>query len=245
MIDTTNTDYDFLKEPVVEGGIINEQGVMNVALSFFDRTRDIKNDALEKEVILFNQVLPLAIVFCTSMSDWNFLTNSVEYAIDDVENDEPILESEFEPSKGKVKGEKYGDGMVHVYTMYKNFVYGYRLPSDFLKMRYIDGDARKGYAVKGNVLYCNELGCTIDYISTTIRNVPVDFGYLVAYKCAMELAMYLDPEGTALTRASSMLQQTFSVMKLRDDMNYRLENPPQNHYIDKATAYWNKGGIRK
>ena len=248
MIDTTNTSYGYLSEPVVDNGMLNEQGVMNVALSFFDRTRNLIDDAMEKEVILFKQILPISIVFCSSMSDWNFITNTIEYDEDDIYNDDPVLCAEYSERKGKFKGEKFfvnGEEKYHVYSMYKNFIYAYRLPNDFLKMRYIDGDAKKGFAVKGNLIYCNELGCDVDYISTKLTNIPVDFGYLIAYKCAMELSMHLDHEGTALTRASAMLQQTFSVMKQRDDMNYRLQNPAQNHYVDKSTAYWNNGGIRK
>ena len=248
MTNTTNTNYDFLTEPVVEGGIINEQGVLNVALSFFDLNRHLENDASEKEVILFKQILPLAKVFCSSMSDWTFLTESKDYEEEDVYNDEPVLLSEYKESKNWVRGKEYtvdGAVYVHRYQKYKNYVFGYVLPNDFVKMRYIDGDPKKGFAVKGNLIFCNELGCSVDYISDKCRNLPTDFGYLVAYKCAMELAMHLDPEGTALTRASSMLTQTFGVMKQRDDMNFRLQNPAQNQYIDKSTAYWNNGGYPK
>lgn len=248
MVNTTNTDYDFLDEPVVEDGIINEQGVMNVALSFFDLNRDIVEDANEKEVILFKQVLPLAKMFCASMSDWSFLTKSQDYDEDDVSNDVPVEVADYVPKKGWVRGKSFTDSgkeYYHNYQMYKNFVFGYVLPDDFLKMRYIDGDPRKGYSVKGNSVYCNELCCTVDYITSSLSNLPTDFGYLVAYKCAMELAMHLDPEGTALSRASSLLSQTFSIMKQRDDTNFRLQNPAQNQYIDKSTAYWNNGGYKK
>ena len=247
MTDTTNTSYDFLDAPVVDGGYINEQGVMNVALSFFDRNRDIVEDANEKEVILFKQIMPLSMMFCASRSDWSFLTETAEYETDDIHNDEPVPADEYEDMKGWVRGPEYDTASgryIHRYRMYKNFAFAYKLPSDFIKVRYIDGDVRIGYAVKGNVLYCNEYGCSIDYISSKYNNLPVDFGYMVAYKSAMELAMYLDPEGTALTRASAMLEQTFAVLKQRDDTSYRLQNPAQNHYVDKKTSYWNFGGYK-
>lgn len=245
MVNTTNTSYGFLSENVVDGGMLNEQGVMNVALSLFDLNRDIINDSKEKEVILFRQNLPLAKVFCASMSDWTFLTESEDYGKDEVCNDETVAKGEFIAQKGKKAGESFNDGgvlKIHVYTMYKNFAYAYRLPSTFLKMRYIDGDPRKGFAVKGDRLYCNELGCTVDYISTDFKNLPIDFGYLVAYKTAMELSHHLDPGGSSLERASILFNQTFSVLKQRDDRNFRLQNPAQNHYIDYDSVYW---GYRK
>ena len=246
-MNTTNTDYGYLSEPVVEGGMLNEQGVMNVALSFFDLTRNLNDDASEKEVILFRQIYPMAQMFCASMNDWSFLTKSYSYDDDDIYNDEPVPYEGFKPRKGWLYGQKFvvdDKVFVHAYLMYKSFPFAYRLPSDFVKMRYLDGDAKKGFAVKGNLIYCHENGCTVDYISSEMANLPQDFGYMVAYKSAMEMAMHLDPEGTALTRASSMLSQTFSVMKQRDDRNFRLQNPAQNHYIDKSTSYWNNGGIK-
>lgn len=248
MNNTTNTSYDYLSEPVVDGGILNEQGVMNVALSFFDLNRNIVDDASEKEVILFKQILPLAEFFCASMSDWSFITDSKEYDEEDVTNDEPVAVSEYTYQKGKYRGDKFDDNGVekyHVYTMYKNFYYAYALPSDFLKVRYINGDPKIGYAVKGNKIYCNELACVLDYVSTDLMNLPTDFGYMVAYKCAMEMAQHLDPEGTALTRASALFSQTFGILKQRDDTSFRLQNPVQNHYVDQHTAYWNNGGYPK
>lgn len=242
MVNTTNTDYTFLSAEVVEGGMLNEQGVMNVALSFFDLNRNINDDAGEKEVILFKQVLPLAKVFCASMSDWNFLTDSVEYEAEDVTNMEEVDEESY-TATNRHYVEKNDDGSLSVYTLYKNFRFGYRLPSNFLKMRYINGDPRIGFAMKGNEIYCNELGCTVDYISSDLKNLPTDFGYLVAYKCAMEMAQHLDPQGDALNRSSALLSQTFSVMKQRDDMNYKLQNPAQEHFIDKSTNYWGMGGL--
>ena len=225
-MNTTNTDYAFLNNEVVEGGMLNEQGVMNVSLSFFDITRSLINDSTEKEVILFRQALSNAKVFCASMSDWSFLIKTVEYDEDDVTNSE----------------EEDGET---VYTKYKNYLYGYRLPNDFLKVKYVNGDTRIGFAVKGNEVYCNFLGCSVDYLSSDLKNLPMDFGYLVAYKCAIDIAQHLDPEGTAMARASNMLQQTFTVLKQRDDMNFKLQNPAQNHYINRNTAYWGYGGHRK
>lgn len=242
MVNTTNTDYTFLTAEVVEGGMLNEQGVMNVALSFFDLNRNINTDAGEKEVILFKQVLPLAKVFCASMTDWKFLTESVEYEEDDVTNMEEVDKDSYTKSSRHYVEES--DGVLKVYTKYKNFCFGYKLPNNFLSMRYINGDARIGYEVKGNEIYCNLLGCTIDYISSNLKNLPSDFGYLVAYKCAMEMAQHLDPQGDALNRSSALFSQTYSIMKQRDDKNFRLQNPSQEHFIDKSTNYWGIGGIQ-
>lgn len=241
MINTTNTNYDFLTAEVVESGSLNEQGALNIALSFFDIARNIIDDAGEKEVILFKQSLPLAETFCASLSDWTFLVNSNEYEEGDVENDEPVLVSEYKEQYGKFRGEVFeenGQQYVHVYTMYKNFKYAYKLPNDFLKMKYICGDVRIGFAIKGNLLYCNVENPIIDYVSTDISNIPVDFGYMIAYRCAMEMAQHLDPEGTALSRATTMFQTVFTSLKQRDDQNFRLQNPAQNQFIDIDTTYW-------
>ena len=243
MVNTTNTDYGFLSESVVEGGVLNEQGVMNVALSFFDLNRNLVEDAAEKEVILFKQILPGAEVFCASMSDWTFLTRTRDYDEDDVINDDPILESEYTNNIRYVKGKSFtvnGHTYIHRYQKYRGFVFGYRLPNDFLKMRSINADGRNGYNVLGNSFYCNAHGCSLEYITTELTDIPVDFGYMVAYKCAVELAQHLDPEGTAMQRASAMLSQTFSALKQRDDMNIRMENPPQDHYIDVSTKWWGR-----
>jgi hypothetical protein len=64
MVDTTNLNTNEYSAPVVEGGTLNEQGVMNVALSFFGLHMSLTDDSTEKEVILFNQVLPLAQSYC-------------------------------------------------------------------------------------------------------------------------------------------------------------------------------------
>lgn len=243
MVNTTNTDYGFLSESVAEGGVLNEQGVLNVALSFFDLNRHLVNDAGEKEVILFKQILPGAEVFCASMSDWTFLTRSREYEEDDIYNDDPVLLSEFVDNIRFIKGETYmenGHVYIHRYVRYRGFLYSYNLPKDFLKMRSVNGDPRNGYTVRGNELFCNLKGCSIEYITTDLSNIPVDFGYMVAYKCAVELAQHFDPEGTAMQRASAMLSQSFSALKQRDDMNVRMENPPQDYYIDHGTKWWGR-----
>ena len=241
MTDTTNTSYDYLSEPVVEGGIINEQGVMNVALSFFGLNRHLTDDAGEKEVILFKQTLPIAKIFCAEMSDWSFLLNTEEYTDDDIYNDEPVPCSEYKERAGYVRGDKFsvnGTDYYHLYKTYKGFIYGYRLPSDCLKVKYIDSDVRVGYATKGRVIYCNFQDVSLDYISDRMGNVPLEFGYLVAYRCAIDLAQHLDPEGTAFQRATSALQQVFTILKTRDDDAMRLQNPPQNQYIDIDSSFW-------
>lgn len=241
MINTTNTSYDYLSEPVVEGGMINEQGVMNVALSFFDLQRHIEEDAGEKEVILFKQKLPIAKAFCASMSDWSFLMDTIEYDETDIYNDEPVPADQYVEKAGKVKGNMYTNGdsvFYHVYSPYKGFTFGYRLPSDCLKIKYIDSDVRVGFATKGRVMYCNFSGITLDYISDKMNNIPVEFGYLVAYRCAIEMAHHLDPEGTAYQRATNSLQQVFTVLKQKDDDSFKLQNPPQNYFTDIDSSYW-------
>lgn len=248
MIDTTNTGYSYLSERVVEGGTLNEQGVLNVALQFFGLVRNISTDAQEKEVVLFNQTLPGAEVFCASLSDWSFLIDTVEYEESDIENNEPVLNSEYKETAGRVGGDTYtqnGNVYRNVYTPYKNFLYAYQVPSGFLKLKYINGDHKLGFARKGNLIYCNQKPVTIDYVSSNMKNLPDDFGYLVAYKCAMDMAQHLDPEGTALTRASAMFQQVLSILKPRDDQATRLQNPPQDYYVNMNTAYWNRGGHKK
>ena len=245
MTDTTNTSYDYLSEPVVDGGILNEQGVMNVALSFFGLNRSITEDALEKEVILFKQTLPMAKHFCAEMSDWSFLMESREYEADDIYNDEPVPCDEYKERAGYFRGDMFVSGdkaYYHMYKLYKGFIYGYKLPDDCLKVRYIDSDVRVGYATKGRILYCNFPDVTIDYISDRMWNIPLEFGYLIAYRCAIDIAHHLDPEGTAFQRATSALQQVFTVLKTRDDDSFRLQNPPQNQYIDIDYTYW---GYRK
>ena len=241
MNDTTNTSYDYLSAPVVVDGELNLQGVMNVALSFFDRTRHIENDSAEKEVILFKQILPMSIVSCASMSDWSFLVKTIEYEPDDIINDNPVPYDKFIDRAGVCRGDAFfiGDNKyVHVYMTYKNFIYGYKLPRHFLKTKYIEGDHRIGFAIKGDSIYCNLKGCTMDYIADMSDELPTDYGYLVAYRCAMDMAQHLDPEGTALARASAMFQSAYTMLKQRDDASFRLQNPPQNHYIDIDDTYW-------
>lgn len=241
--DTTNTTYDYLSVPIVEGGVLNEQGVMNVALSFFDLTRNIVDDAAEKEVVLFKQILAGAEIFCISMSDWTFQTRLREYDAEDVTNDDPVLSSEYTYNYRYIKGDSYtqnGQTYVHRYVPYRGLAYAYRLPNDFLKIRSINADPRCGFQAVGNNFYCNALGCSFEYISTNISNVPMDFGYMVAYKCAVEMAQHLDPEGTAMQRANAMLSQTYAALKQRDDLNVRLENPPQDYYIDHGTKWWGR-----
>jgi len=241
MIDTTNTSYDYLSAPLVEEGILNLQGVLNVALSFFDRTRHITNDAGEKEVILFKQNLPMALMSCATLNDWSFLIKDNQYAEEDIVNDEPVPCEEYIREMGKVRGcdfTRRDKSFCHVYTTYKDFIFGYKLPRDFIKLKYINGNHKLGYAIKGDVLYCNEFKCRIDYISKPHTNLPTEFGYLVAYRCAMDMAQHLDPEGTALSRASAMFQTTYSILKQKEDYSFKLQNPPQNFYIDIDTAYW-------
>lgn len=240
MINTTNTNIDFLSEEVVEDGSLNEQGALNVALSFFNVIRDIDEDASELEVVLFKQSLPLAEEFCASLSNWTFLVDSIEYEEEDIENDEPVLVSDYKEVKGKVKGKEFtesGNTYCHVYTLYKTFIYAYKLPSNCLKIKYINGRTNIGYAVKGNILYCNEYCPVVDYQSREIKNIPVSFGYMIAYQCAMNMAQHIDPEGTALGKATNMFQMVYTACKQVDDFNVRTQNPPQNRYIDNINEY--------
>ena len=246
MPDTTNTSYDYLDTPVVEYGKLKEQGVLNVALSFFGLIRHYVNDATEKEVVLFKQVYPIAKKFCIGMADWSFLVKSVELDDDDIMNDDPVPVDEYEEHVGKVKGATFIDDeddtvKCHVYTIYKSLMYGYTLPSDFMKVKYIDNDVRIGYAIKGNSLYCNFYDIVLDYVSDitdSTDTLPLEFGYLVAYRCAIEMAHHLDPEGTAFQRATSCLSQTYTILKQKDDDAMKLQNPAQNHYVDIDSVYW-------
>ena len=248
MINTTNTSYDYLSEPLVEGGIINEQGVMNVALSFFDLNRHLTEDAGEKEVILFKQILPMAKAFCASMSDWSFLMDTIEYTEDDAFNDEPVPYEDYKDRAGFFRGSMFTQGnnaYYHVYQIYKGFVYGFRLPADCMKVKYVDSDVNIGFATKGRVMYCNFANITVDYVSDKMNKVPLEFGYLIAYRCAIELAQHLDPEGTAFQRATASLQQVYTLLKQKDDDANRLQNPPQRQFTDIDSAYWGYGGFPK
>lgn len=248
MIDTTNTSYDYLSEPVVEGGVLNEQGVMNVALSFFGLNRHITEDAGEKEVILFKQILPIAKAFCATMSDWSFLMDTIEFREEDAYNDEPVLTDDYKERAGFFKGSMFTVGnnaYYHVYQIYKGFTYGYRLPADCMKVKYIDSDVRVGYATKGRILYCNFSDITVDYISDKMNYIPLEFGYMIAYRCAVEMSQHLDPEGTAFQRATASLQQVYTVLKQKDDDSFRLQNPPQMQFTDIDSNYWGYGGFPK
>lgn len=241
MNDTTNTSYDYLSAPLTNDGEMNAQGVMNVSLSFFGLHRNIVDDRLEKEVILFKQTLPIAIRFCASLSDWSFLVKSVDYEVDDIINDEPVPYEKWVDAPWRVKGDVFlqnGRKYFHSYRTYKDYTYGYKLPSDFMKVRYIDDDIRIGYAVRGRELYCDFKGIKLDYISDRMDAIPVEFAYLVAYRCAIEMSNHLDPEGTAFQRATSSLQQVFTILKAKDDDAIRLQNPAQNHYVDIDSTYW-------
>ena len=141
MTDTTNTSYDYLSAPLVIDGELNLQGVLNVALSFFDRNRHITDDAGEKEVILFKQTLPIALVSCASMSDWSFLVKTVDYESDDITNDNPVLYDRYTQMDGYERGNVYfinDRKYCHRYKTYKGFKYAYKLPRDFLKLKYIN-----------------------------------------------------------------------------------------------------------
>jgi len=241
MNDTTNTSYDYLSAPLTNDGELNQQGVMNVALSFFGLHRHIEDDKAEKEVILFKQTLPIAIRFCASMSDWSFLVKSTDYESGDVLNDEPVPYEKWVDVPWKKKGDCFimnGRKYFHAYRTYKDYTYGYKLPSDFMKVRYIDDDIRIGYAIKGREIYCNYEGIKLDYLSDKTDSIPVEYAYLIAYRCAIEMANHLDPEGTAFQRATSSLQQVFTILKQKDDDAIRLQNPAQNQYIDIDSAYW-------
>ena len=271
--DNTNPNLEYLEEPVVENGILNEQGVLNVALSFFDLIRclfvkttdeeiitgktyyqyinkkyvvvdeptieDIDTyyeTSKEKEVILFKQYLELAKTECCRLSDWSFMTKSSTYNATDIVNCE-VVESLDNIESGYYV-ERREDGKYNIYQMYKNFKYAYSLPSDFLKAKYINGKITEGFAKKGNEIYTNTKSLVLDYISNTLSDIPTDFGYLVAYKVAIDIGMIIDTSGAATQKANAQFNTAFNILKSNDDANFRVQNPRQDHYIDPHSPYW-------
>lgn len=282
--DTTNSNLEYLQEVPVDDGELNEQGILNVALSFFDMVRGLYvntqdtslvqgktyytyssgsyvpvanpdvayistyyEKSTEKEVVLFNNYLPLAKVFCCRAYDWTFQMRSVTFEEDDITNvDEYTDISDVESGtyiEQANEKDSEGNTIYKGYKMYKNFKYAFRAPDNLLKIKYVNGKTNFGFALKGNTFYCNSKHPTLDYITSEIESVPTDFGYLIAYRVAMELAPLVAPNGDAMQRASQQFSLTLSLLQNNDAMNFRIENPPQDYMINPDSPYWRGKGI--
>ena len=281
--DTTNMNMEYLDSIPVEDGELNEQGILNVALSFFDKVRclyvktndtaivtgkqyytysngiytPVQNPAVEhisdyyeksteKEVLLFKNYLPIAKMFCCRLYDWSFLIKSVTYEEDDIVNEEDYTDPAEAESGTFLEPYTDTDGTrkYHGYKMYKNFKYAFNIPDGFIKAKYVNGIQNNGFAVKGNTFYCNSKSPTLDYASSDCdENVPVDFGYMIAYRVAIDMANMLDNSGEISQKASSMFSISSQSLQANDSFNFRLQNHTDNYFTDSNSPYWVSRGV--
>lgn len=273
---------EYLDSVPVEDGELNEQGILNVALSLFDRVRclyvktndtqivegkeyytysnrvytPVQNPVIgdideyyekstEKEVLLFKSYLPLAKMFCCRVYDWSFLIKSVTFEESDIANEEVYTDpTNIETG---ICLEPFLDGNTrkyHGYKMFKNFKYAFSVPEDFIKAKYVNGRQNNGFALKGRTIYCNSKSPTLDYVSSECdSNVPVDFGYMIAYRVAIDMANMLDNSGEISQKASSMFSVSSQSLQANDSFNFRIENPPDRYFTDPNSPYWVERGV--
>lgn len=274
--DNTNRNEEYLKSPVSEDGQLNEQGLLNVALSFFGLNRCLyelsedssvvagKNyyeysngeyvlvtnptgspveqgyyeESQEKEVILFKQYLDMAKTYCARCFDWSFLIKQKVFDEEEFTNGEEIESEKDADSSNYVY--KVNDKL-YEFVPFKKFIFQYKLPDDFLKMKYINGALNTGFAIKGRYFYCNSEKPTIDYISNEFDWIPVDFAYMIAYRVAVEMAPFVDANASQM--ATSQFAIAFQILKANEDYSFRRENPPQDYAINPRSPYWNGKGI--
>lgn len=117
---------------------------------------------------------------------------------------------------------------------FQKLPYCYALPSDFIKIMYVNGEYNANFSRKGANMYFEVANPTIDYVSkneTLLNNADDDFWTCVAYREAMQIANDFDPSGKAFTKAKNSLQICISTISDSDFYSKRKKNPPPDKYI--------------
>lgn len=225
---------------------MTDQQLLDATLSFFDVQRDITADSNCKEVSLFNTYRRLGIIQACRLAKWTFLMKSRQYyeneCLKETDADGAVQYYSDKECTRKlylsgasyytdsactveyVSAVKYAKNM-----SYKGFGYGFVLPSSaswqFIRPVYINGKYDIGFAIMGNMIFCNLPDPRIDFISTDTTYAPDDFWFVVAYRIAMEICRFLDPNGKALDNIKTNLTLTLQTLLDCDNDNSRRQNP--------------------
>lgn len=190
---------------------MTEQQFYDIVLSVFNVRRE-PNDGTQEDVLI-QTYRPLANIQCARIYDWSFQTRTYEYCHDDVMSCHDIP--------------------------FRSFRFAYRLPSDFVKVLYINGEYEKEFQVSGNEIWVNEPIRRLDYISSNDRYAPEDYKYLEAYYTAISISQMLDSAGTAMQRAQNLAAMCIANLKETEAANKREKPIDLDAFIFDSPAFSN------
>lgn len=186
---------------------MTKEDIFRITLACFNQSYDkIGEEALE--VSFCNSFLRSAELFCARAYAWSFLQKRVQFTDDDKLDEEPFNELKF------------------VYT----------LPSDCVQVSYLNSERNVNFKVLGKNFFTDIENPELTYISGEVDYdtfpYPDDYGYLLAYRLAMEIAQFIAPESSTTT---NQIQQKFllsaqTLQASEKDMQ-RKKNPSPLKYV--------------
>ena len=198
---------DLVSAGIHFGEHMTEQDFYDVVLSLFNLRRT-PDDGTQEDVLI-KTYKPLALVQCARLSDWTFLSKTKVYEYGD----------ELNIDSGAI------------IDTFREFMFCYRLPKDFVRVMYINGEYDASFQVSGNTIWTKERVGKLDYVSSDTKNAPEDYMYLVAYYVAMSISQMLDSSGTAMTRAQNLVAVAVSGLQQTEAANKRQKRPDIDSYI--------------
>lgn len=186
---------------------MKKEDVFRIALKCFNMSYD-KIGADSVEASYCEDFLRSAELFCARTYKWSFLQKRLKY-----EEADRIDEAPF-----------------------RNMKYCYRAPDDIVQMVFINCEYNSDFQIIGRKLYTRECDPEITYLSGEVDYdsfpYPDDYGYMLAYRLAMEISQYIAPDNSV---ASENAQQKFllcaQVLQNSEVDMQRKRNPHPSQFV--------------
>lgn len=173
---------------------MTDQEYLDLVLSLFNLERTTDDGSVETRLV--SRFKSLAYRECCMFYDWSFLIKTKSYTEDDVADT---------------------DG-------YDGHIYGFELPTDFMKANLINNRYNEGFAIKGKNIYVDTPSLRLDYYSFDYTNAPIEFDQLSAYRCAIDISQLLDSQGNALEVAQGLHNIVLQTLQNKDVFSKRKKN---------------------
>lgn len=186
---------------------MKQTDIFRITLSCFNMSYSkIGEDSVE--VGYCNNYLRAAELFCARTYAWSFLQKRYRFTDTDKLTRDPF------------------DGLC----------YCYKSPSDIVKVLFINGEHNEDFRIIGNEFYCRYDNPEVTYVSGAVDYngfpYPDDYGYLIAYRLAVEIAQFIVPDNASV---ANQIQQKFlliaqTMQRSEKDMQ-RKRNPSPRKFV--------------
>lgn len=186
---------------------MTKQDVIRIALSCFNISYDkIGDDSVEAGYCL--NYIRSAELFCARSYTWSFLQKRYRFQDSDFVESEP----------------------------FDKLWFCYKVPKDLIKVVFVNSNFNEDFRIIGTNFYTDKDKPEITYVSGEIDYesfpYPDDFGYMIAYRLAIEVAQFIVPNNVSISeQVQSKYMLIYQMLQKSEKDMQRRQNPSPKKYV--------------